>query len=112
MTDGETRRLLPDPIARLDGLICGCGSPDLVWSWIRSFLEDPGQLRQHLEEPTWWFCAYVIGSVGLTEHGGSIAGAWLTQDGQEVLEWLHEHGPDWAETPGWVDSQGIYRSYL
>lgn len=37
-----------------------------------------------------WFMRYFLDREGFTEHGGSIGGAWLTSEGQQLLEDLDE----------------------
>lgn len=39
---------------------------------------------------------YMIDSYGLTEHGGSIGGSWLTGEGERVLAMLQAHDLDAA----------------
>ena len=68
---------------------CGCSSPEGVMEMFRY------ELRS-LDDHDWNFGRnayellplYVLDSAGLTEHGGSIEGSWLTKKGKEVLEVL------------------------
>lgn len=39
---------------------------------------------------------YMLNAVGLTEHGGSVTGGWLTDKGLEVLAAI-------LEFPGWLE---------
>ena len=42
----------------------------------------------------YWMWLHVLSHLELTEHGGGIAGSWLTHHGEEVLRALDEHGTD------------------
>lgn len=37
---------------------------------------------------------YLLDWIGATDHGGSVTGAWLTDEGKELLEALSECYPD------------------
>lgn len=54
------------------------------------------------------FVMVCLDSAGLIEHGGNIAGSWLTDDGRRLLAYMDAHGSDpcaWrgAEPDGVVD---------
>lgn len=64
---------------------CGTRYEDSAWAKHTKLLDDklPGALGLS------YF--YFLDSVGLTEHGGSIGGSWLTKDGERALEILRSH---------------------
>ena len=77
---------------------CGCGCPEEAQTAIQHFLDAhkdfdhrKGKLKEYfgvesVYDETLLLCfAYTMGSAGFTEHGTSIAGAWLTQDGEDYL---------------------------
>lgn len=83
---------------------CGCGDGDRVdelmldyltwketyWTWVRSQDErvriDWTQTPDcPLAEDVQILLAYIADAAGWTEHGGSVFGAWLTDDGDEAL---------------------------
>jgi hypothetical protein len=92
---------------------CGCADPDGALQLIHD------ALRVLTEAPEWkandqnWtnayakyknaklaifktdgietFVLYVLDKKGLVEHGGSVFGSWLTNDGQLLLDLLNEH---------------------
>jgi len=78
---------------------CGCHAPAQVLKGLRdilqklhSSLESAGTSEPYLpddDDATAWFMLYVLDAHGLTEHGGSIAGAWLTATGEELLNLLN-----------------------
>jgi len=51
-------------------------------------LDDMGEFRQK-----------VLDSWGLLEHGTSVGGSWLTDDGKVLLAWFDEHGTNADEWP-------------
>ena len=68
---------------------CLCGRPEDVLTLIRDELT-------RLEKKEWtsepgasdYLLAYTIDRVGLSEHGGSLPYAWLTDKGHEILALL------------------------
>lgn len=90
--------------------LCGCGCPDSTIEAIRDYLEivrirhtkDDGgfdracaimQEKFHhnyvCDDSLLQFMAYLLDDKGLTEHGSSINGAWLTDEGEVCLEVLN-----------------------
>lgn len=109
--------------------ICGCGRPDMIVALLRDYLlslkhqkeewdADPPVFPYQIDlagkrfEP-WILTAdtadgeilrELIGHIAdhaeLTEHGGSVLGAWITEDGLKALEIWEERGvDDWAWEP-------------
>ena len=80
---------------------CGCGAPEDSLRYIRDCLRHIANLKQvHEKQATYeawgnegkelmgraeYFTRYVLDQKGLTEHGTSIKGAWLTDKGREIL---------------------------
>lgn len=108
--------LLPDSIAAIDNLMCGCGDPGAVWEWIKQYLTDrPSQYGGYslgkIESGPEIFCAYILDHLRITEHGGSVMNAWRTEKGDEVLEFLNKHGAEWGDEE-WIDSEGAHRGSM
>lgn len=96
--------------------LCSCGT-DTHWECVLEVLEDassgPGVHRKIWSDPWFEFSAKVLDGWGLLEHGGSIGGAWLTNDGKLLLEFLRDFGvttyigengeghPEWAGACHW-----------
>jgi len=99
---------LPDSIAEIANLMCGCGDPESVWAQVKCILETARD-RGFYEPVTGgdWFLAYVLGVKNLTEHGTGVRGAWLLPKGEEALEFLTKWGADWADKGYFVDSDGV-----
>jgi hypothetical protein len=85
-----------EKLLEIKKMICGCGNPDLVWDTIRDYLkerEDWANDRiewKPLETGKDYLLAYLMDHFGLTEHGGSVGGAWLTIEGERTLRYLEE----------------------
>ena len=91
---------------------CGCGDPEQAMQAFREVLgwyqlRDAGGFRSWVASlhalkefeakhgtGLTLFLQYLLGGTGLTEHGGSVYGAWLTPLGLAVKEFL-EANPDW-----------------
>ena len=117
--------------------LCSCGDPTAAWRVILYLLqvaEDHdkwGSFSDRVEvalvgdnylghppiaaPPLPWreFGAKCLDAWGLTEHGGGISSAWLTAEGDLLLDFLRDFGvepwdmtddsgwPGWSETFGW-----------
>lgn len=75
---------------------CGCGSPTSVSESLCRLLE-LHPMYEHREEVEAYFnhndgleclVLYMLDHLGLTEHGGSVCGGWLTDKGKDVLQAL------------------------
>lgn len=81
---------------------CGCGDPNTVKTIVRNFLQsveikmsdgvDIGfqkyfNVHSIYDNDLLLCLAYTIDAAGFTEHGSSIGGAWLTDEGKMFL-WL------------------------
>lgn len=93
--------IIPDGIAKIDDVFCGCGDPEAAWEEIKKELTRLNQ--EHMERKEiessglWYIMAYLIGHMELSEHGGGIGGAWLTPLGKETLDFLEKYGANWKE---------------
>ena len=73
---------------------CACGSPEIITELMQSFLtltrpstDGTAQFTQIVDtEPLDLALAYWADRRGLTEHGGSVYGAWITPAGRRWLE--------------------------
>lgn len=85
---------------------CGCGYPDEAKSVIRDYLEvvnkkfdndadfyDKFGVKYVYDDKLLLCLAYTIDAAGFTEHGTSIGGAWLTDEGKMLL-WLLQQNKD------------------
>lgn len=113
MKDLPEEKVLPDGIMKLSRTMCGCGEPDLAWQWILDFLK-----RKNDKEGNWYWAPdsggdliaiYLMDHLGLTEHGTSVNGGWLTSEGEKALAFLVEHGIRWQDDKNiwWVGSDGV-----
>ena len=96
-------RLIADPLAgcdlfgeteppgvRMELGWCGCGNPDLTDELALAFLErvesrwagDKPKAMDHDLAHTW---SHICDDLGWTDHGSSVDGAWLTDDGKIAL---------------------------
>lgn len=107
LADGSV--LVPDPVARLNEVFCGCGSPELVWQAILDRLEDSISDRWNLPVETGpeWILVYLLAHHGLTEHGASCRCSWLTDAGVVVRDFLRQYGSEWQESGDFVTSEGV-----
>lgn len=73
---------------------CGCGSSDELaedaWRVFYAFRYQCDWRKHICEETSLEVLAYWMYSIGLIEHGGSIAFSWLTPLGDEVWTILQE----------------------
>ena len=89
-------------IDEIQKFCCGCGNPDLVWESIHKYLEnysltgdDCNKRTISLDTGEALFLAYFLTEIGLLEHGGSVHGSWLSDEGKEVLEFLRLAAPEY-----------------
>jgi hypothetical protein len=114
--DGWYEESLIDPLLsfymyeKMD--LCGCGIPEQTYEIIRLYLHIRKDwftkdmlyeevlerykndlhidTQDSLQAGLLQFLAYVLDSHDFTEHGGSIGGCWLTEDGERLLKVLDE----------------------
>lgn len=85
--------VIPEGIKRLSELFCGCCTIENTWDKV--FVE---LIRCEKAE----YCSEdgvvqaVCNHFGLTEHGTSIRGSWLTKRGEEALAFLRQHSTSWT----------------
>jgi hypothetical protein len=74
---------------------CPCGAPWKVATYIREYLteisKDLNKRVNLKQDAAYWMAGYLCDAHGLTEHGGSVGGAWLTDLGKEWLEKLKSY---------------------
>lgn len=74
---------------------CSCGAPWKMVAYIKKYLteisKDWGERGSLKEDAAYWMAAYLCDAHGLTEHGGSVGSAWLTELGKEWLEKLKSY---------------------
>lgn len=87
--------------------LCGCGSPEDAYNFCRDALACFDRRGCHDEPPTreWIYAedaltelinkspkqaahviAHLLTHLGLIEHGGSVGGSWLTDDGERIVD--------------------------
>jgi hypothetical protein len=79
---------------------CACGDPARIAELLRAGLEWAAaiQTREGRESTdTQLLVAYILDAHEMTEHGGSVTGAWLTPAGEDLLEALRSCGDDWID---------------
>lgn len=107
-------------LAKLKSLkFCNCGNPEEGYAALRDTLaaydndEAVGGWEGRCERTDkWWkergdgyahLLLYFIDTAGLLEHGGSVGGSWLSEEGKLVLAFLRQWGVD---PDGWIDEEG------
>jgi hypothetical protein len=82
---------------------------EAIQEWTDSFHKEDGmptegaydrkqdRLQKAAEKGGVYFMHYWLDKEDLTEHGGSVGGAWLSEKGEEILRYLREAIPDKTE---------------
>lgn len=90
---------------------CGCGNSDTAYEVLHEVLsfhdraggekenwekkhEDQKLFQDRVGEGVFYLLLYFIDAANLTEHGGSVGGGWLNEDGKTLLKFLDENGFD------------------
>lgn len=82
--------------AILGDLFCGCGQVDIVVAALIDYLtvvasnddahaRDQELIRRFPDPVLRTLLAYTADALDLTEHGGSVGGAWITQAGRSLV---------------------------
>lgn len=86
---------------------CGCGSPRDACRALRDLLAlhplyDNREALERMipDEGVQYLMLYTLDRFDLTEHGGSVGGAWLTDKGKAVLSALEAEAEDNWEAVG------------
>lgn len=100
-------------MAKVD--FCPCGRPESTWATLKMLLDrgnrdkngwgDGNSFYDPMDGATdaWVeFAAKCIDKFGLIEHGGGIGGAWLTDEGLLLWDFLEKHGTDSDKWPEWA----------
>lgn len=88
----------------LDDIFCGCGSPEDAAAALLKLLRLHSLYEHRTEFEAWipdkgvqYLLLYQLDRDGLTEHGGSVGGAWLTAKGTEIRDALAREEADGFE---------------
>lgn len=105
MSEDDTKRPtrptpLPEGIARVARMFCGCCTVENTWDQILAELERCERSEYTADDD---LAAAICDHCGLTEHGTSIRGAWLTDSGQAALVFLRQHGIGFVDNGFWLD---------
>lgn len=87
---------VPESVGMVCNHICGCGPAEAAWRELLRLLrlhaadswQPPGTDAESL-------LVNLLNGIGLFEHGTSVNGSWLTEQGEQVLAFLEEHGTGW-----------------
>lgn len=92
--------------------LCSCGDPELFWKNIFWHLEqykrdgkfaEPDYIEKH------YVMVHVLDSWDLTEHGGSVYGAWISESGVRLLNALKvilmANVENWHDEESWWDRE-------
>lgn len=71
---------------------CGCGDPDSAKEVVKEYLQAVKARRVDVNNDLVLCLAYTMDAAGLTDHGSSICGAWLTDEGEMFLWLLEQNG--------------------
>lgn len=101
-----TPKPLPAPVARIASFFCGCNTTENTWGAVLAELE---RLDRGDYDRNDGLAAALVDHLELSEHGCSVRGGWLTEDGKAALAWFREYGIDGLCTGGpWLDEEGCY----
>lgn len=95
--------------------LCHCGNTDEVLPFLRAALEAHGEPGPEFDGgpdlAEWWgdpksmFVLYVLDGWGLTEHGVSVVGAWLSSDGIRLRDALRKVDPETVFDDDWFQNE-------
>lgn len=85
--------------------LCGCGDPEKTYTILKETLEifDNNNWEEKCKKQKAWeekygdlafLTLYFLNSFDLLEHGGSVGGSWLSQEGKTLVKYLNENGCD------------------
>lgn len=100
---------LPSGVRDLADAICGCATTENTWVPVIAELERLDR-REFKEEDD--LATALVDHLGLSEHGTSSRGGWLTDAGREALAFLRLHGPEWREAGEFVDDNNVHYGEL
>ena len=87
---------------------CGCGNPEVVLQFVHQALrlikqrKESGwnddsntaietHFRSEKDELFYWMAWYFLDRSKLIEHGTGVGGSWLTEKGEDFLQYLDTH---------------------
>jgi hypothetical protein len=101
--------VVAEAVCRLMGW-CHCGRPEDVTRLVVAYLRMVERLLWAARskpdysavggEAAWWLLAYLCDGLAWTEHGGSVEGAWLTEDGRLAMQRMEAALATRSVTPG------------
>lgn len=97
--------MIPKSIEKLCLMFCGCCSKEGTWGEI---FKELLRLEAKTFFPEDGLAQALVDHVGMSEHGTSVRGGWLTPEGKEALEFLREHGILWEDSAFWELSDGSW----
>jgi hypothetical protein len=95
--------------------LCQCGQPETIVRIIHGALIAHSEPGPHFEggpdarlmaDPLTMFVLYAVDAWGLTDHGGGIGGAWLSDDGIRLRDALAKVNPETVFDEDWWESEG------
>lgn len=96
---------LPEGVCKLTNIFCGCCTAESTTGLILAELERL-EREEYIENDG--LAAAIVDHCGLSEHGSSIRGGWLTPEGVAALAFFREHGADWRDKIVCVDAEGVH----
>ena len=103
------RSEIPEPILKIDDMFCGCGRPEDVWGLVIKYFKvlqtrrkDHAEshvmqnaLQEEMSSGGFYLLLYVFDHLRITEHGGSVGGAWFRPDIPDIdyAGWLEANVP-------------------
>lgn len=85
---------LPASMSLLYDFFCGCNTRENTYGAILAELERCERGEYQANDG---LAAAIVDKLRLSEHGTSIRGSWLTEDGRVALAFLREHGACWDD---------------
>lgn len=85
---------VPPGIERLAKVFCGCATAANTWGAVLAELERLDRVEFKADDD---LVSAIVDYLDLSEHGVSIRGGWLTDDGKVALDFLRTYGIDWDD---------------
>ncbi len=87
---------------------CGCGDPESTRLWLlkvlraidaenRTYQSIAAAMGLDPDGDARYFILYTLDAMGLTEHGGSVNGCWLTDEGKQMIKNLESEKLEGSE---------------
>ncbi len=92
---------MPENVVKIWRLICGCSDTTKTWTWILEYLTKCASEDSYLNDDDLSggeiLAMNLLRDLGFTEHGTSIRGSWITDNGKEIIEFINKMGIDWTD---------------